>query len=119
MKLLLKHIFRSVGKKPLQPIIIILTLALAMATAIFAFTVADTMKDEIVAAQTAKYGNAHFMVTVGNASPSRFLFAEDVTDVLGEDARVAGCYELPLILSGTKAALPERPIPRPLPMKLR
>ena len=103
MKLLLKHIFRSIGKKPLQPIIIVLTLALAMATAVFAFTVADTMQDEIGAAQTAKYGNAHFMVTVGNASDSRFLFADDVTDVLGEGAKAVGCYELPLILKGTDA----------------
>lgn len=102
MKLLLKHIFRSVGKKPLQPIIIILTLALAMATSVFAFTVAGTMQDEIDAAQAAKYGNAHFMVTVGNTSDSRFLFADDVTDVL-EGAKAVGCYELPLILKGTDA----------------
>jgi ABC-type multidrug transport system fused ATPase/permease subunit len=102
MKLLLKHIFRSVGKKPLQPIIIVLTLALAMATSIFAFTVASTMQDEIDAAQAAKYGNAHFMVTVGNTSASRFLFADDVTDVL-EGAKAVGCYELPLILQGTDA----------------
>ena len=102
MKLLLKHIFRSVGKKPLQPVIIVLTLALAMATSIFAFTVASTMQDEIDAAQAAKYGNAHFMVTVGNTSASRFLFADDVTDVL-EGAKAVGCYELPLILQGTDA----------------
>ncbi len=103
MKLLLKHILRSVCKKPLQPIIIILTLALSMATAIFAFTIADTMQDEIDATQTAKYGNAHFMVTVGNTSASRFLFADDVTDVLGDGAKAVGCYELPLILQGTDA----------------
>lgn len=98
MKLLLKHILRSIGKKPLQPIIIILTLALSMATAVFAFTIADTMQDEIEAAQAAKYGNADLMMSVGNTSESRFLFADDVIDVLGESANAVGCYELPLIL---------------------
>ena len=45
MRLLFKHIIKSVGKKPLQPFIIVLTLALSMATSIFSFTVADTMVD--------------------------------------------------------------------------
>lgn len=103
MKLLLKHIFRSIGKKPLQPLIIVLTLALAMTTSIFAFTIADTMEAELDASQMEKYGHARFMISLGNSSESRFLFADDVVDVLGEDALVVGCYELPLILVGTES----------------
>ena len=103
MKLLLKHIFRSIGKKPLQPLIIVLTLALAMTTSIFAFTIADTMEAELDASQVEKYGHARFMISLGNSSESRFLFADDVFDVLGEDALVVGCYELPLILVGTES----------------
>lgn len=102
MKLLLKHILRSIGKKPIQPIIIILTLALSMATAIFAFSISDTMDREIRATQTAKYGNAEFSISVGNTSNSRFLFADDVKDVLGSSAAAVGCYELPFILDGTE-----------------
>ena len=102
MKLLLKHILKSIGKKPLQPLIIILTLALSMATSVFSFTLADTMKDELSATQAAKYGNASFMVSVGNTSSSRFLFADDVLDVLGDSAKAVGGYELPLILRGTE-----------------
>ena len=101
MKLLLKHIFRSIGKKPLQPIVIILTLALAMATSIFAFTIADTMEDELDASQMEKYGLAKFTISVGNTSDSRFLFADDVIDVINDEVLVVGCYELPLILEGT------------------
>lgn len=101
MKLLFKHIIRSIGKKPLQPIIIILTLSLAMATSIFAFTIADTMEDEIDATQTAKYGNAKFAISIGNTSNSRFLFADDVINALGKEVLAVGCYELPLILEGT------------------
>ncbi|MBQ7392183.1 MAG: hypothetical protein IJV73_05800, partial [Clostridia bacterium] len=101
MKLLFKHIIRSIGKKPLQPIIIILTLSLAMATSIFAFTIADTMEDEIDATQTAKYGSAKFAISIGNTSNSRFLFADDVINALGKEVLAVGCYELPLILEGT------------------
>lgn len=101
MKLLLKHIIRSIGKKPLQPIIIILTLSLAMATSIFAFTITDTVESELNVSQTAKYGKAKFAISVGNTSKSRFLFADDVIDAINEDVLVVGCYELPLILEGT------------------
>ncbi len=102
MKFLLKHIIRSARKKPLQPIIIILTIALAMATSVFAFTIADTMKAEAGAAQTAKYGKAEFIISVGNTSESRFLFADDVVDATDSDVIAVGCYELPMILGETK-----------------
>lgn len=101
MRLFLKHIFRSIGKKPLQPIVIVLTLAMAMATAVFSFTIADAMEEELNVSQAEKYGHAKFTVGLGNSSDSRFLFADDVVDVIGEDALVVGCYELPLILTGT------------------
>ena len=101
MKLFLKHIFRSIGKKPLQPIVIVLTLAMAMATAVFSFTIADTMEEELGISQTEKYGHANLIISLGNSSDSRFLFADDVVDAIGEDALVVGCYELPLILTGT------------------
>ena len=101
MKLLLKHILGSIRKKPLQPIIIILTLSLAMATSIFAFTIADTMQAEVDASQMAKYGTAELAIGVGNTSDSRFLFADDVIDVLGDSAIAVGRYEIPFILEGT------------------
>lgn len=102
MKLLIKHIIRSIGKKPLQPIIIILTLSLAMATSVFAFTIADTMETELNTLQLAKYGHAKFAISVGNTSDSRFLFADDVIDAINDEVLVVGCYELPLILSGSE-----------------
>ena len=101
MKLLLKHLIGSIGKKPLQPIIILLTLSLAMTTSVFAFTIADTMETELNTMQVAKYGHAKFAISLGNTSESRFLFADDVIDATNDKALVVGCYELPLILSGT------------------
>ena len=101
MKFFLKHLTRSIAKRPLQPIIIILTLALAMATAMFAFAVKDTMWDEFTLAQLDKYGDAKLMISLGNTSESRFLFADDVLDLLGDDAKAVGCYELPFIMKDT------------------
>ena len=105
MKLLLKHLLRSIRQKPLQPIILLLTLTLAMATAIFAFTLDDMIADDIDAAQSAKYGNASLMIRVGNSSDSRFLFVDDVIDVLGEDVKAVGAYDLPLILDQTDTTI--------------
>lgn len=102
MKLLFKHLTRSIGKKPLQPIILTLTIALAVVASIFAFTLADTLREESSVAQTVKYGSADLTVSVGNSSNSRFLFTEDVEDVLGEDANVAGTYELPMIVGNSE-----------------
>ena len=101
MRLLFKHLGRSIRQKPLQPIILILTLTLSIATAIFAFTLDDMIANDVDAAQAIKYGNANVMIRVGNSSDSRFLFVDDVKDVLGESTKAVGCYELPMILDGT------------------
>lgn len=101
MRLLLKHLARSIGKKPLQPIILILTLTLSIATTVFAFTIDDMIDDDVKATQELKYGDATLMIGVGNSSDSRFLFADDAIDVLGKSAKVSGIYELPLIFGDT------------------
>ena len=101
MRILCRHFLRSFRKKPLQPIVLILTLALSIATAVFAFTLRDVIEQNVAAEKEAKYGQATFSIGVGNTSESRFLFADDVRDVLGDDAMAVGTYELPLVLDGT------------------
>ena len=46
----------------------------------------------------AQYGKADIAVTLNGESRSRFMFTHEVNELLGEKARVAGCYELPLYL---------------------
>ncbi len=101
MKILFKHLLRSILQKPLQPLILVLVISLAVATCAFSFTLYDTLLEEVEAAQEAKYGSADFTVSLSNSSASRFLFADDVQDVLGDSCNVVGCYEMPFILSGT------------------
>ena len=101
MRLLLKHLMQSIRKKPTQPLIIILTLSLSVAMTIFALTIYGSLTADAEMAQAAKYGSADFTVELGSSSDSRFLFAADVRDALGDRANAAGIYPLPLILDGT------------------
>lgn len=97
MKLFFKHLIRSIRKKPTQPLIIVLTLALSVAMIIFALTIRDSLMRDTEMSQAAKYGSADFTVETGNSSDSRFLFASDIRAALGDRAKVAGSYPLPLI----------------------
>ena len=101
MKLILKHLLHSIRKKPTQPLIIILTLALSVAMTIFALTIYDSLTTDAEMAQASEYGSADFTVELGGSSDSRFLFASDIRDALGDRATAAGVYPLPLILNGT------------------
>ena len=101
MRLLLKHLLHSIRKKPTQPLIITLTIALSVAMTIFALTIYDSLTTDAEMAQAAEYGSADFTIELGSLSDSRFLFASDVKDALGDRANAAGVYPLPLILDGT------------------
>ena len=101
MRLILKHLLHSIRKKPTQPLIIMLTLALSVAMTIFALTIYDSLTTDAEMAQAAEYGSADFTIELGSSSDSRFLFASDVKATLGDRVAVAGVYPLPLILNGT------------------
>ena len=100
MRLLLKHLLRCVRRRPLQPVILVLTLALAITTAAFAFTLEDTLNSEASAKQAAKYGSADITVGLSASSESRFIFAKDAEELLGDNVRVSGAYELPMVANG-------------------
>ncbi len=96
MKLFFKHLFRSIKKRPLQPAILILTLALAVIVTCCTLTVREYMHEENTFSQQAKYGNADFTITLNSESTSRFLFTEKVEEILGDKGKVSGIFELPL-----------------------
>ena len=98
MTLFLKHLVKSVRRRPLQPFMLVVTLALAIASSIFFFTVGEALNDEADALQAEKYGNADIAVTLTGDSVSRFMFTADVEDILGEQADSVGCLELPIFV---------------------
>lgn len=102
MKLFFKHLLRSVIKKPLQPIILVFTMILAIAVSIFSFSIREGLNEEVALKQAAEYGNAHITVTLNSTSQSRFMFAEDVESILSGKGEAAGCFELPLLMGEEK-----------------
>ena len=66
MKLFFKHLLRGIQKRPLQPIIIILTISLSILVSICAFTVKSSVADEINASTEAKYGTSDLVVQLNS-----------------------------------------------------
>lgn len=92
--LFLKHIYRSIKKSPLQPIIILVTLMLSVATFLTAVKIAIN-----VAKETALYKNVDNYICDITIKPSknddvRMLFVEDAKDVLGDAGTVHGEFNL-------------------------
>lgn len=102
MRLFFKHLLRSIVKKPLQPVILLVTLMLAMAVSIMSFTMKSGLDQETNAGQQAKYGNAHLTLSLNGDSTSRFMFASDVEEVLLGEADAVGAFELPMLYGEEK-----------------
>ncbi len=104
MKLFFKHLTRSIAKRPIQPLILILTVSLAIAISSLALSVEEALVRETAAKQTEKYGSAELTVSLNGYSDSRFMFTRRAEELLGERVSVAGLYELPMLFdSGTTA----------------
>lgn len=98
MKLFYKHLFTSIRRRWGQPLILVLTLLLSVLVTAMAFGLSASLKNETALRQSAAYGKADLTVSIGAGSTTRFLLSEDATALLGEECRIAGLYELPLLL---------------------
>ncbi len=98
MKLFYKHLITSIRRRWGQPLILVLTLLLSVLVTAMSFGLSDSLKNETTLRREASYGKADLTVSIGSGSTTRFLLAEDAAALLGEDCRIAGLYELPLLL---------------------
>ena len=96
MKLFFKHLAKSIANKPLQPIILVFTLTLAIVVSVFSITMSNTLDEETRLGQSAKYGNSQIAIGLSGATSSRFMFAKDVEELLDGDGVAVGTFELPL-----------------------
>ncbi len=94
MKLFLKHIFRSIKKAPLQPIIILITLIVSVATFITASKLAVNVYKENRYLKNLDNYTADITVKLSKNDDVRFLFADDAESVIGSDGKVQGEFEL-------------------------
>ncbi|MCQ2409679.1 MAG: hypothetical protein MJ068_03960 [Clostridia bacterium] len=101
VKLFLKHLFESIRRRPAQPIILVLVLALATALCITGFNANRYTNEESLTRLSEQFGNADLYVELGASSPTRFLFTEDVRTYLDDEDEVCGIYTLPVFIDGT------------------
>ncbi len=94
MRLFFKHILRSIRGRPAQPIILILTLSLALAVSSIILSIKSAIFNETTSEFSEKYGNSDVIISVDSNSTSRFIFASDVQEILGADAVISGYYDL-------------------------
>ena len=100
MKLFFKHLIRSIGKRPLQPIIIILTIALSFLVCASALTIKSSLSDEMSKMNEASYGSSDIVIKLNSNSKSRFMFDTEAERVLNGKANAVGTYELIFLLNG-------------------
>ncbi len=103
MKLFFKHLINSIKKRPLQPFILIFTLILAVTVCASSISLGKRIGDEVSQRAIVRDGGADFTVKVSSSSKSRFMFAKDAENILGERANVSGVYELPLFIGQEKS----------------
>ena len=99
MKLLFKHILRTIKRAPLQPVIILLTLIMSVATFLTAVKLTVNVYEE-ASYRKGKYNDTPVDITVNlsGSDEARMLFAEDVEAVVGEDGSVLGEFMLSAII---------------------
>ena len=103
MKLFFKHLLKSIRRKPMQPVVLIVTLAIAVGVSIMSFGLSKSFEEERFSADEARYGCADITVSLNGTSKSRFMFTDEIQALLGERASVAGVYELPMLAGEEKA----------------
>ena len=105
MRLILKHLFRSIKKKPTHPIILVLTLTLSVLVSIVSLATDSMIRDEIATATSEGFGNSSFKISLSSDSTSRFMFSSEVRQILGEGADAVGALELAAFTSDGSASL--------------
>ena len=94
MNLYLKHVRRSIKTSPLEPLLIILTLAISIAALIIAVAVATTMGKEQKHLRNDNNLVGDITVKCSSSDNVRLLFEKDVSDIVGERGVVLGQFTL-------------------------
>ena len=106
MRLFLKHILRSIRKAPLQPLIILLTLTIAVATLL------TTVKMSVATIEEAEYKkrrvdtSSDITVKLSKSDEIRILFKDDAERIIGEDGSVLGEFSLTALAVGKEEKKP-------------
>ena len=94
MKLFLKHIFRTLIKSPAQPLLILLTVVLAVSTGVTAFRIRDMFEAHAEEEQQKAAELGDVVISLKRDSRVRMLFCEDAEAIVGDQGSVVGEYIL-------------------------
>lgn len=100
MRLFFLHLFRSIKKRPLQPIILVLTVLLSVAFTASALSLGDAISEENEGKMSSQYGTADLTVTQSGDTHSRFMLAERANSLLGDRGYAVGSFDLLLETEG-------------------
>lgn len=98
MRLFFKHLLVSIKRKPLQPLILSLTIAIAIAVSCICMCTKHALHNENELSKAAQYGKAELAITLNSDAASRFMFAHEANELLGERGYAVGAYEIVLSL---------------------
>ena len=93
MRVFAKYILRSIKKSPIQPILILLTLTVAVATLVSGAKVVIQLDREQKQSAASTYGY-DLSVALSSKSDSRILLTEEVKRVIGGGGDVLGEFGL-------------------------
>ena len=99
MRLFYKHLLTSIRRHWVQPLILTATILLSVIVCTISFAMSPSLINETTLHREVSYGKADIMVSLSTNSDSRFMFAADAEDILGDDCQIAGLYELPILLN--------------------
>ncbi|MDD3382340.1 MAG: ABC transporter permease [Bacilli bacterium] len=87
-----KHIFNSIKRKPTQPIIIIVTIAIAVAIFLATLAVKDVFASFAVIKYKASAGDTDISINVSSQSEVRFMEITKAEELLDEGDKAYGIY---------------------------
>ncbi len=92
MKIYLRHICNGFRRRPWQPVVVILCIALAVAVFLAAFVTKDLFSDYQDYIVFASAGSSDVRMDVTDHSDVRYMETKHVTSLLGDEAEVVGYY---------------------------
>ena len=94
MRIFGKHIFRSIKARPLQPVMIILIIAVSAAVAISSFVLPITIYRDAVAKYSVDEWTDDLYVTLKSTADVRLVFEEEIAEAVGDRGRTIGEFAL-------------------------
>ena len=94
MKLFFKHLLRCIKKSPLQPVVLLFTLILSFALCVSCFSTRAALTEEEKISVKETLGDADLKISLSSSTASRFIFEDEIKDILGENIRSTGHYDL-------------------------